>query len=76
MKTGVGIRLTSQLGRRKRKPLERSRNPFATTIAEKSVIRTIAVTCGLADSEPPNAHRSIPKSKQLIRRNSFRVGPE
>jgi hypothetical protein len=76
MKTDVGIRLTSQSGQRKRKPLERSRNPFATTIAEKSVIQTIAVTCGLADSEPPNAHRSIPKSKQLIRRNSFRVGPE
>jgi hypothetical protein len=46
MKTGVGIRLTSQLGRRKRKPLESSRNPFATTIAKNSVIRTIAVTRG------------------------------
>jgi hypothetical protein len=63
MKTGDGTLLVSQSGERKGKPLESSRNPFATTIAEDPVIRTIAVTCGLADSEPPNAHRSISKSK-------------
>ena len=76
MKTGGGTHLVSQSGRRKRKPLESSHYPFATTIAEDSVIRTIAVTCGFADSEPPNAHRSISKSRLLIRRNYFRVGPE
>jgi hypothetical protein len=62
MKTGVGIRLTSQLGRRKRKPLESSRNPFATTIAKNSVIRTIAVTCGFCRfraTERPSLHPEI-----------------
>ena len=61
MKTRVGTLLVSQSGRRKRKPLERSSSPFAKTIAADPVIRTIAVTCGFADSESTNAHRSISK---------------
>ena len=46
MKTGDGTLLVSQSGQRKGKPLERSRNPFATTIAEEPVLRTIAVING------------------------------
>lgn len=76
MKTGDGTLLVSQSGQRKRKPLEGLHCPFSTTIAQAPVIRTIAVTCEFADSEPPNAHRSISKSRLLIRRNYFRVGPE
>ena len=61
MKTGDGTLLVSQSGQRKGKPLEGLHCPFSTTIAQAPVIRTIAVTCEFADSEPPNAHRSISK---------------
>ena len=43
MKTGDGIHRTSQSEPRKRKPLEKSNDPFSTTIAEDPVHRTIAV---------------------------------
>jgi hypothetical protein len=57
MKTDVGIRLTSQLGRRKRKPLEGLHCPFSTTIAPTPVILAIAMTRGFrqfqANQRPP-----------------------
>jgi len=62
MKTGGGTHLVSQSGRRKRKPLESSHYPFATTIAEDPVIRTIAVTCGFCRfraTERPSLHLEI-----------------